>query len=230
MTYQDVRGALETTTLNALNNEGVMLVFFDNVAHTQPSASNTYAEIAISFEVAKQDTVGCCGNNFIRGTISVYINTPANTGSSRGEELGMAIFEAWTKSDSVGLTNFDGPRTIAADEGAVHQMHTVSASFTAKSFATINGGSGTGGGSGGGSGGGGGSGTVTDVTTADVDLTNPTRSAWDSVDTTVITPPPANITTQEGANQYFVRVIDELDEALEDHKDYTDIDDLDELV
>ena len=129
MTYQAVRGELETLTLGALNNAGVPLVFFDNVAHQQPGANEVCAEIAISFDIAKADTIGCCGNNFFRGVISVFINTPANTGSSRGEELGLAVFEAWSQSKEIGLTNFEGPRTIASEEGAVHQLYSINAVF-----------------------------------------------------------------------------------------------------
>ena len=71
---------------------------------------------------------------------------------------------------------------------------------------------------------------ITDVTTADVALTNPTRSAFEGIETTVISEPGAGVTTQEDANQYFARVIDELDEAVEANKDYSDLSDLEELI
>ena len=61
-------------------------------------------------------------------------------------------------------------------------------------------------------------------------LTNPTRSAFENIETTIISEPGAGVTTQEDANQYFAGVIDELDEAVESNSNYTSISDLDELI
>ena len=131
MTYQEIRGALEVITYAALDAIGIEC-FFDNVAHEQPDASATYAEIAISFETSKRDNVGCCGTNDVGGTIGVNIFTPANTGSRGGEDAALAVFEAWAKSTTVRLRNFDGPRGISGDEGARHQLHRISAAFRGK--------------------------------------------------------------------------------------------------
>jgi len=129
-TYQEVRAALEVATVNSLTLAGVGLIHFDNVAHRQPGADETYAEIAISFSTVKQDVVGkCCGADDMRGTISVFLNTPANLGAGPGEDICQTILRGWVGIEGIGTSNFDGPRLVAADEGAVHQLFSVSCAF-----------------------------------------------------------------------------------------------------
>jgi len=132
MSYQTVRGALEDATATALSGAGVTRIHFDNVAHRQPDADQVYAEINISFTDIKQDTVGCCGVNDIGGTISVFIFVPANSGSASGEEIALQVANDWAMLQEPRLRNFDGPRTIANPEGAVHQLFSLGAQFRGK--------------------------------------------------------------------------------------------------
>jgi hypothetical protein len=132
MSYQTVRGALEAATATALSGAGVTRIHFDNVAHNQPDADQVYAEISVSFSDVKQDVVGCCGVNDIGGTISVFIFTPANSGSAAGEEIALQVADTWAHLQEPRLRNFDGPRTIANAEGAVHQLFSLSAAFRGK--------------------------------------------------------------------------------------------------
>ena len=145
MSYLRIRGLLESSTAGVLAAAGLSDIFYDNVAHVQPDASATYAEMTISFSGVKADTIGCPGNDNIGGTISVYIYTPANIGSVTGEDLSFEVLRAWSQigfsdiSDAspyagtkVYLSNLDGPRSIANDEGAVHQLFVVTAAFTGR--------------------------------------------------------------------------------------------------
>jgi hypothetical protein len=145
MSYQLIRGLLESSTANVLAAAGLSDIFYDNVAHAQPDASTTYAEIAISFTGVKADTIGCPGNDSISGTITAYIYTPANTGSATGEDLSLEVFRAWSSlgftpidasspfaDTKVYLNSLDGPRSIANDESAVHQLFAVTAAFTGR--------------------------------------------------------------------------------------------------
>lgn len=132
MSYQKVRGALESATATALSGAGVTRIHFDNVAHQQPDADQIYAEINVSFSDVKQDVVGCCGVNDIGGTISVFIFTPANSGSATGEEIALQVANDWAHLQEPRLRNFDGPRTVGNPEGAVHQLFSLSAQFRGK--------------------------------------------------------------------------------------------------
>ena len=145
MSYLKIRGLLESSTAGVLTAAGLSDVFYDNVAHAQPDASATYAEISVSFAEVKADTIGCPGNDNIGGTITTYIYTPANTGSVSGEEISFEVLRAWSQigfsaidsaspfaDTKIYLSNLDGPRSIANDEGAVHQLFVVTAAFTGR--------------------------------------------------------------------------------------------------
>ncbi len=151
MSYQLIRGLLESSTTDVLTAAGLSDVFYDNVAHAQPDAGATYAEISISFAGVKVDTIGCPGNDSINGTITAFIYTPANTGSAIGEDLSLEVFRAWSNlgftpidasspfaDTKVYLNSLDGPRSIAnqdrltVGDGAVHQLFVVTAAFTGR--------------------------------------------------------------------------------------------------
>ena len=133
MTYQRIRGYLESITQTALNSAGIQKVFFDNVAHSQPDAAESYAEISISFTTIKVDTIGACaGNDNVNGSVYVFIRTPANVGSVLGEEASLSVFGEWCNSADVSLRSFDGPRTISNDDESVHQLYSISAAFFGK--------------------------------------------------------------------------------------------------
>ena len=132
MSYQSVRGALEDATATALAGAGVTRIHFDNVAHPQPDAGQIYAEITISFTTVKQDVVGCCGVNDIGGVVTVFIFVPAGSASASGEQIALAVADSWAHLQEPRLRSFDGPRSIANAEGAVHQLFTLTASFRGK--------------------------------------------------------------------------------------------------
>ena len=145
MSYLKIRGLLESSTTNVLVAAGLSEIFYDNVAHAQPDASTTYAEIAISFAGVKVDTIGCPGNDSVSGTITAYIYVPANTGSATGEDLSLEVLRTWSNlgftpidasspyaDTKIYLNSLDGPRSIANDEGAVHQLFVVTAGFTGR--------------------------------------------------------------------------------------------------
>jgi len=144
MSYQLIRGAIEMVTALELNNAGAGYVFYDNVPYTQPGADETYAEIAVSFTDVKRDTVGCCGNDDVGGTIVVYIRTPAGKGARLGEDIALEVLKVWAitgafdgylQNGHVRMRNLDGPRLISAesatgkDASQSHALHTISASF-----------------------------------------------------------------------------------------------------
>ena len=131
MSYQQIRGRLESITTTALVSAGITRVYYDNIAHTQPDAAQAYADITISFATAKLDTLGLCGgNDYITGTIAVFIFTPANSGSVSGELAALTVFQNWCGEKEVRLRKFDGPRSIADAENSVHQLYSISAAFT----------------------------------------------------------------------------------------------------
>ena len=151
MSYQQTRGLLESTTAGVLTAAGLTDIFYDNVAHVQPDASVTYAEVTVSFASVKADTVGCPGNDNIGGSITAYIYCPANTGSSIGEGLCFDVLSAWSSlgftpmdvsspfaDTKVYLSNLDGPRSVAnqdrltVGDGAVHQLFVVTGAFTSR--------------------------------------------------------------------------------------------------
>ena len=138
MSYQLIRGAIEMVTALELNNAGAGYVFYDNVPYTQPSADETYAEIAVNFTDVKQDTIGCCGNDDVGGTVSVFINTPVGKGARPGEDIALEVLKVWAitgafdgylQNGHVRMRSLDGPRLINGDESATHQQHTISAAF-----------------------------------------------------------------------------------------------------
>jgi len=132
MSYQSIRGFLEANTTASLITGGIPTIFYDNVAHAQPDAEQAYASISITFTDVKRDTIGCPGNDNIGGTITVFIRTPANTGSAPGEQAAFEVLRGWSFCTQVWLRNLDGPRTIATDENGVHQLFTVTAAFYGK--------------------------------------------------------------------------------------------------
>jgi len=144
MSYQLIRGSIEMATALALTNAGSDFVFFDNVGYPQPGADKSFAEIAVTFSDVKRDTVGCCGNDDVGGTVVVYINTPTGKGARLGEEIGLEVLKAWADTGAfdrflenghVRMRNLDGPRLIVKesatgkDSGAAHAQHTISAAF-----------------------------------------------------------------------------------------------------
>ena len=221
MIFQDIRRHFEQPVVDVCADLGIEYRP-ENTLEPGGDAASEFMLSRIQFGAMTETTL-CELLENIRGTFIVEFFCPKGEGPARAQQVMHEVFCALVRTP--GVRDISGPSFTALDKQpyffASLNMAIIVSSSTVESTSSGGGGSG---------GGGGGGGTPTDVTTADVDLTNPTRSAWGAVDTTVITPPPAGITTQEGANQYFVRVIDELDEALEDHKDYTDIADLDELV
>ena len=138
MSYQLIRGSIEMATALALSNAGSDFVFFDNVAYPQPGADKSFSEISVTFSDVKRDTVGCCGNDDVGGTVSVFINTPVGKGARPGEDIALEVLKAWADTGAfdrflenghVRMRNLDGPRLIAGDESATHQQHTISAAF-----------------------------------------------------------------------------------------------------
>jgi len=66
------------------------------VGESRPSADSTWAQISISFTDVKQDLIGCCDGEDIRGTVQCNIYTPAGQGSSAGENYAAAVLRAWS--------------------------------------------------------------------------------------------------------------------------------------
>jgi hypothetical protein len=148
MSFQDIRGALEQNTLDALTSAGVTAtdVFFDGVGLSRPAADSTWAQVSISFTDIKQDLIGCDGGEDIRGTVQCNIYSPEDQGSRTGEDIAAAVLKAWSgtlKWDAATRTrircrNLDGPRAIAnnvlqsgfgAQSPFPHRCHVVSAAF-----------------------------------------------------------------------------------------------------
>jgi hypothetical protein len=226
-TYQEIRAHFEQPVVDVCADLGIEYRP-ENTLEPGGDAASEFLLSRIQFGTMTESTL-CELLENIRGTFIVEFYCPKGEGPARAQNVIHDVFCALVRTP--GVLSISGPNFTALNEQpyffASLSTAIIVSPNTFDSTSNIGGGGGS---SGGGGGGGGGGGTTEDITTADVDLTNPTRAAYDKVDTTVITPPPPNLTTQEDANQYFAQALDELDEALEDHKDYTDIADLDELV
>jgi hypothetical protein len=139
MSFQDIRGALEQNTLDALTSAGVAAtdVFFDGVGLSRPAADSTWAQVSISFTDIKQDLIGCDGGEDIRGTVQCNIYSPEDQGSRTGEDIAAAVLKAWSatlKWDAatrarIRCRNLDGPRRINTPTNEPHACHVVSAAF-----------------------------------------------------------------------------------------------------
>jgi hypothetical protein len=139
MSFQDIRGALEQNTLDALTSAGVTAtdVFFDGVGLSRPAADSTWAQVSISFTDIKQDLIGCDGGEDIRGTVQCNIYTPEDQGSRAGEDIAAAVLKAWSatlKWDAATRTrircrNLEGPRRINTPTNEPHTCHVISAAF-----------------------------------------------------------------------------------------------------
>jgi hypothetical protein len=139
MSFQNVRAELELLTAAALNDAGLTKVFYDNVSYPQTDAGTDYAVINVNFT----DTVAValqCGLNRVAGAITVLIFTRANVGARPGEDYAYGLLEDWIELLSKGygindlklrLSNFDGPRMIAATDPSSHNLHNIAATFTA---------------------------------------------------------------------------------------------------
>jgi hypothetical protein len=138
-TFQSIRGTLEKSTLDALTGGGMTAtdVFFDNVGESRPSADSTWAQISISFTDVKQDLIGCCDGEDIRGTVQCNIYTPAGQGSSAGENYAAAVLRAWSDTakwnaatgNRVRCRNLEGPRRVNTPTNEPHACHVVTAAF-----------------------------------------------------------------------------------------------------
>ena len=233
LNYQPIRARYELAVRDALLALGVPL-HYDNVQEEviPPGGSvTTYATITISFPSSTEADL-CGGVVHVRGNVQVNMYAPRMGGMLRLEQMASAVVCAlmnigsYPEPDGVitSVQSVSGPTPLLSGQDP-QAITVVSAPFTAR-VVEVDAGDGDGGDPGGG-----GDGTPpVGVTTADVDLTNPTRAAFENIETTIISPPGAGVTTQEDANQYFAQVIDELDEAAESIGDYTNISDLDELI
>jgi hypothetical protein len=139
MTFQSIRGTLEQTTLDALTGGGMTAadVFFDNVGESRPSADSTWAQVSVSFTDVKQDLIGCCDGENIRGTVQCNIYTPAGQGSVAGESYAAAVLKAWAETakwnaatgSRVRCRSLTGPRRINTPTNEPHACHVVTAAF-----------------------------------------------------------------------------------------------------
>jgi hypothetical protein len=226
LNYQPIRARYELAIRDALLPLGVPL-HYDNVQEEviPPGGSvTTYATITISFPSSTEADL-CGGVVHIRGNVQVNMYAPRMGGMLRLEQMASAVICAlmdigsYPEPDGVitSVQSISGPTPLLSGQDP-QAIAVVAAPFTARVIEVDAGDDGDGGT------------PPVSVTTADVDLTNPTRAAFENIETTIISPPGAGVTTQEDANQYFARVIDELDEAAESIGDYTNISDLDELI
>ncbi len=139
MSFQQVRGAFESATAEALVLAGISpeQICFDNTAETPPDAATNYAVVALSFDRTAIDVVSC-STELIRGSLMVNVYTPKQQGSRPGEDVAAEVLRAWAGLNTAPQTptrprvqNIDGPRTIAPDQRP-HHCHTISCSFTAR--------------------------------------------------------------------------------------------------
>ena len=224
MNFQEIRKYYEYPVIDCCNLQGVEFRA-ENTLEPGGDAIHKFCLARLQFGEMAEQTLYCGLLSNKRAVFVVEYYGPKGIGPADAQEFMECVICKF--HELKGVVSVNGPDFTALDN---RPYFFARASFGLIIPAEL---SGTTGGEGDGDEGDDGTdggGTIGPVTTADVDLTNPTAAPWSEVDTTVITPPTEALETQEDANQYFAQAIDELDEALEDHKDYTDIKDLDELV
>ena len=153
-TFQDVRGAMEKLTSDALTLAGVPLAgvpfadqSFDNVQETpSKDAAGTYAKITISFPQTVVEGIGCEGADLIVGSCNVLVYTPKGKGMKPAEDVMQAVIKAWIGENAKGVPlpppvngntvvslrtrNINGPNVLAPDERP-HSVVQLSCAFTA---------------------------------------------------------------------------------------------------
>lgn len=141
-TFQDVRGAMQKLTSDALTTGGVPFAdqIFDNVGETPPQdSSGTYAKINISFPEMVLDAIGCDGVERVLGTCNVLVYTPKGKGMKPAEDIAQAVIKGWISvnpatQDYRGIRlktrNLEGPNGLAPDQRP-HQVTQLSCAFTA---------------------------------------------------------------------------------------------------
>ena len=142
-TFQDVRGAMQKLTSDALTTGGVPFAdqVFDNVQETPPQdSSGTYAKINISFPETVLETIGCDGAERILGTCNVLVYTPKGKGMKPAEDIMQAVIKEWVRvnralvnerSLHLKTRNVEGPNALAPDQRP-HQVTQLSCAFTAR--------------------------------------------------------------------------------------------------
>ena len=148
-TFQDVRGAMEKLTSDALTSAGVPFAdqSFDNVQETpSKDSAGTYAKINISFPQTVVEGIGCKGADLIVGSCNVLVYTPKGKGMKPAEDVMQAVIKAWIGENAKGVPppppvngntvvslrtrNINGPNALAPDERP-HLVTQLSCAFTA---------------------------------------------------------------------------------------------------
>lgn len=97
MTLQAVRGAMATLTADALVAGGMAAdrIYWQNVQESPPADGQPWAMVTISFPRLLLPTIGCRGQDAIRGTCLVRICWPKQQGTTAAEALALEVVKAW---------------------------------------------------------------------------------------------------------------------------------------
>ena len=143
MSFQDVRGAIQKLTSDALVAAGIPFDqhCFDNVQEDPPvDPSGSYAVINVSFPNVVEETIGCDGVENIVGSCNLLVYTPKRQGMKPAEDIMQAVLKEWVRVNkamvneggvSLRTRNINGPNGLAPDQRPF-QATQLSCAFTAR--------------------------------------------------------------------------------------------------
>jgi hypothetical protein len=141
--FQDVRGAMQKLTSDALTAAGVPFAqhCFDNTVETPPAdPAGTYAVLNLSFPQVVTETIGCEGADRIIGSANLLLYSPKRQGMKPAEDICQAVLKEWVRVNKAAVNyqgvhlrtrNINGPSVLAPDERP-HQVVSLSCAFTAR--------------------------------------------------------------------------------------------------
>jgi hypothetical protein len=143
MSFQQIRGAMQKLTSDALTAAGVPFAqhCFDNVQETPPAdPAGTYAVLNLSFPQVVTETIGCDGADQIVGSANLLLYSPKRQGMKPAEDICQAVLKEWVRVNKamvneggvhLRVRNINGPSLLAPDERP-HSVVSLSCAFTAR--------------------------------------------------------------------------------------------------
>ena len=199
MSFQAVRAVFEAPVIDALAAlDTPVPCYVDNQAFTVPDAGQEYATVNLQFGATTTRVLSGNLEN-LRGSLVVECYTAKNTGPARSQEMITSVMQAlnalnscngYEATGAVGwVGDMTGPAFFALADAPFYMVR-LSVAVSARYEATTK-----------------------QLTTRTVKLTNPIPRETDTAQTrdVKLVTPVDGMTTQEDANQYFARRIDDLE-------------------
>lgn len=203
MSFQAVRAVFEAPVIDALAAlDTPVPCYVDNQAFTVPDAGQEYATVNLQFGATTTRVLSGNLEN-LRGSLIVECYTAKNTGPARSQEMITPVMQAlnalnsckgYEAAGAVGwVGDMTGPAFFALADAPFYMVR-LSVAVSARYEAPTGGG-------------------TKRLTTRTVKLTNPIPRETDTAQTrdVKLVTPVDGMTTQEDANQYFARRIDDLE-------------------